>query len=165
MAWQTECIVMVRHMVGDLTEPYTYSDNRLEELFLVCAQMVITEVIFNETYTIDVDEVTLTPDPTDREADTRNDNFINLVCLKCACFIDQCETRKAAQTGGLIKDMNVTVDFRGSLQGRISILKEGWCKAYAEAVLQYKTNRYQVAGAAIVAPFRIDGGDYTRYYR
>jgi hypothetical protein len=83
--WQNEMVRIVRHLVDDL-DAATYSDSRLEETVLVSAQMVQLQVTFDKTYTVDVDELLLTPDPT---AATRDNAFINLVCLKTACIILQ----------------------------------------------------------------------------
>jgi hypothetical protein len=42
--WQVEMVILLRHMIGDINEPYVYTDNRLQELILVSSQFVNTEV-------------------------------------------------------------------------------------------------------------------------
>ena len=43
-----------------------------------------------------IENFTLSPDPTDRLAGSRNDNFVNLVVLKSACLLSMSELRSAA---------------------------------------------------------------------
>ena len=86
MSWQGEMTTIVRQLIYDVDPAnYTYSDERLETTILVSAQLVSTEVDFEETYRIDVEQCTLTPDPTDPTQTAANadkdDGFINLVSL------------------------------------------------------------------------------------
>ena len=77
MAWQSEMVRMLRHVVNDLdSSSYSFTDDRLEESILVSAQLVLTEIDFENTYTVDVDGLVLTPDPTTL-AD-KDDAFINI---------------------------------------------------------------------------------------
>ena len=65
MPWQNEMTLIVRHLVNDLdSSNYTFTDDRLEESVLVSAQLASLEIDFESTYTIDVDSLTLSPDPT-----------------------------------------------------------------------------------------------------
>ncbi len=83
MAWQNEMTLIVRHLVNDLdSSSYTFQDDRVEESVLVSAQLAALEIDFESTYTIDVDSLTLTPDPT--TSSNKDDSFINLVSLKTA---------------------------------------------------------------------------------
>lgn len=159
--WQTECIKIIRHMVDDLSSTPTYSQDRLEELFLVAAQLVKQDIVFGQVYTIDVDQLTLSPDPTEP---TRDENFINLVCLKAACMLDFAAARTAAGQAIAIKDGSSSIDLKGTADNRFKFLKEGWCKKYDQAVIDYDINSNQVAGAAIMSPFKtIMGTERTRY--
>ena len=83
MAWQNEMTLIVRHLINDLdSSDYTFVDSRLEEAVLVSAQLSLLEIDFEKTYTIDVDSVSLSPDPTN--ASDKDDSFINIVCLRTA---------------------------------------------------------------------------------
>ena len=65
MTWQNEMTLIVRHLIHDLdSSNYTFVDDRLEESILVSAQLVLHEIDFEKTYTVDVDSSTLSPDPT-----------------------------------------------------------------------------------------------------
>ena len=85
MAWKTEITTLVRNLIGDtdLDNP-TYTNERLNEAILTSAQLLQGELSFSQTYTTDVDQCTLSPDPTEG---TKDNAFINLLALKTACII------------------------------------------------------------------------------
>lgn len=157
MALRTECVRLLRHLIDDLGSTPTYDDDRLFELLIVAAQFVNKEVSLTTTYTIDLDELVLTPDPT--LSDSRDDSFINLMCLKAACIMDQAEVRKASGRAISVADsIGMKVDNRAGLEGRLALFKLGWCKAYEDAKVEYETDKLSVAGSAIMGPFRLDNG-------
>src|SRR5688572_14708601 len=128
MAWESEIPLMIRHLIDDLGTSPTYTDDRLEELTIIAAQMINAEVDLYVTYTLDVDNLIFTPDPT---VSPRDEPFINLILLKAACIIDQAEARKAAGQGIAIQDGTSSIDLRSRSASRLTLLKEGWCKNYA----------------------------------
>jgi hypothetical protein len=141
-------------MVNDIDPSnQTYADNRLQELLIVAAQFVAQEVSFNTTYTIDVDQLLLAPDPT--IPNNRDDSFINLICLKAACILDLAETRVATSQAFGVRDGGTSIDMRGSAEARLKFLKAGWCGKYEEAKDQYAANGRNIAGAAIMGPFKM----------
>jgi hypothetical protein len=161
MSWQTEMGTLLRVLLNDFTVPYQFSDQRVYQTICAAAQLVLSELNFPLIYEADVQSLSITPDPTDRDeaSPTRDDNFINLVCLKAACITERGEARNAVRQGISIRDGSSAIDLRGPLQGRIALLKEGYCKAYDDAKLEYKAGRAGVvAGAAILSPFRIFAG-------
>ena len=102
MAWQNEMVRILRHIINDLdSSSYSFTDDRLEESILVSAQLVSTEIDFDKDYTIDVDALVLSPDPT---ASVKDDAFINLVVLKSACIILGSEVRSNALNSIALKD-------------------------------------------------------------
>ncbi len=149
MSWQTVMTSMVRYLIGDIEAPYTYSDNRLQTTIVVAANLANMEVTFPNTYTIDVPNTGISPDPT-----TLNDQaFINLVSLKTACFIDNSTFRtKAAQAGMVVKTGTHSIDTKGQLDGYKYLLEKGACKAYEEAKWDYELGN-SVPGRAILGPF------------
>ena len=85
MPWQNEMTIIVRHIIGDLdSDNYNFSDSRIEESILVAAQLIHNEMEFFIDYTIEVDNGSLTPDPTTTGVSTSNkdDDFIALCCLR-----------------------------------------------------------------------------------
>lgn len=154
MSWQVECRLILRHLIDDLDcTAYKYTDRRLEELLIVAAQFVNVEVDLRQEYTIDADQLTLEPDPTDRSQ--RDESFINLMILKAACILERAEARKAAGKAVSLSDsFGTKVDLTGNLQGALALLKDGYCKAYADAKLEYSLDNMSTVGAAILGPFR-----------
>lgn len=162
--FQTECGRILRYMINDIDpNNQTYSDDRLTELLLVAAQLVNQEVSFNTTYAIDIDQLSLAPDPT--IANARDDNFINLVCLKAACILDMAETRTATSQALGIRDGSSSIDLKGSAEARLKFLDKGWCKAYTEAREEYTTSGRIIAGALISGPTKLfSRGTYGGMY-
>jgi hypothetical protein len=148
MPWQNEMKVIVRHLVNDLdSSDYTFTDSRLEEAVLVSAQLASLEIDFDNTYAIDVDSVSLSPDPT---SGNKDDSFINLVCLKTAQMLLGSELKTHSLNAISLKDGPSALDLRGIVSG-LKILFDDINKKYEEATTQYKLNG--VVGQAILGPY------------
>lgn len=166
--WDTEMVVLLRHMIGDLDpDDYTYTDDRLQQTILTSAIFVTNEIPFDTEYIIDVDGVSLTPDPTDRDADTRDTDFMTLVLLKAACFIDTSEARTAAGQAITIRDGSSMISLGGSggvLQGRLTLWQKGYCATYqeAKAIYMYKNS---ATGQAVSGPLPGVSDWYFSRYR
>src|SRR5688500_1020862 len=117
----TEIVIGIRHLIDDYTEPYTYSDARLEELIILTALQIKTEVTFQQDYTVDLDAMTLSPNPT--ASATRDENFIVLVALKAACILARSEAKKAAGQAISWKQKDSAVDRRGVGDAKLKIAK------------------------------------------
>lgn len=158
MYWQAEFVTLLRVLIDDIVSPQTYADNRLIQVLAAAAQLVTSELTFTNDFVVDIQALTIEPSPVDR-ATTRDDSFINLVCIKAACLVERGESRKAVGQGISIRDGSSAIDLRGSMDGRLKLLEKGWCFVYDETKLQYQTSRIGgVAGAAIMTPFRIFAG-------
>ena len=148
MAWQNEMTLIVRHLINDLdSSDYTFVDSRLEEAVLVSAQLSLLEIDFEKTYTIDVDSVSLSPDPTN--ASDKDDSFINIVCLRTARMLIGSELKTNSLNAISLRDGPSALDLRGIVSG-LKILFDDINKRYEEAVIQYKLNG--VVGQAILGP-------------
>jgi hypothetical protein len=157
MAWQTEITMIVRNLVGDTDiDTPTYSDERLQEAILSSAQLIQGEMDFTNTYTTDVDECILTPDPT---LNTKDNAFINLVSLKTACMILRSEAKTQALQSVNFVDGPSKIDSRGAAEG-MAKLAQSACEMYEKARHDYKMGGNMV-GAAIVTPYNVY--NYTGY--
>lgn len=154
MAWDDAMVGTLRVLVND-PDALTYSDQSLRQALLAAAKMVPHEVTIAVTYTADIDNETLTPDPT-VEA-TRDDAFANLVTLKAACITDRGAATLAAKQGIFVKDGDSAIDLRGAMQGRLALLKAGgWCQAYEQAKKDFLSGGGSFGmGAAVMTPFRV----------
>ena len=55
MAWQSEMVRIVRHLINDLDSTnYSFTDDRLEELILVASQLVLTTLDFTNLFIRDL---------------------------------------------------------------------------------------------------------------
>ena len=145
MAWQDTMVPIVRGLIFDLTSPYTYSCTRLEELIAVAAVLVTQELTFSTTYTIDLEAVTITPDPSSDE------DFVALVCLRTACLISHGEHRDAAKKAISVKDGPAFVDTKDRAK-HLGDLAEDACTAYSRAKVNYQIGDGSL-GRVIVGPY------------
>lgn len=152
MAWQVECVRILRYLVNDLDETSpVYSDSRLQEALVVAAQILLPQITFPNTYVVNVDKVTIAPDPT--TLSVKDDAFINLVCLKAGCIIDQGLVRaKLAGAGYIVKVGNDMVDTREVVKAYSYIAEYGLCKIFNDARWEYLAGNLS-PGRAILGPF------------
>lgn len=150
MSWQGQISTMVRHLVNDL-EPtnYKYSDKRIETTILVAAQLVSEDIDLVNDYSINVEQCSLSPDPTDES--TRDNVFINLVTLKSSCIIIGSEVRTEASNAISIKDGPSAIDLRG-VANTLTILYKDLCDKYSQLVYDYVAGG-SLAGQAILGPY------------
>ena len=147
---------ILRYLINDVdSSKYTYSDHRIETTLLVASQLVTLEVDLLNDYTINVETCTLTPDPT--ETGTRDDGFINLVCLKASCIMVGSEIRSEASNAISIKDGPSSIDLRG-VTGTLAVLYKDLSEKYERILLNYKTGN-SVGGQSILGPYS-PGSDY-----
>jgi len=156
--WQVEGIIMLRHIIDDLGDSPTYSDSRLEELFLVAAQLIKFDVNFTNDYTIDVDAGTLSPDPT---TSTKDYAFISLVCLKAACILQRADARTSAGQAIDIRDGRSAISLKGVFAGKIAMAKS-YCEAYEKAKLEHTLGNL-VVGRAIMGPIASEDLNWSPY--
>ena len=83
MSWQGQMGTIVRHLINDINpDSYKFSNSRLETTILVAAQLSQMNIDFSNNYTINVEDCTLSPDPT--VTSTIDDPFVTLICLRTA---------------------------------------------------------------------------------
>lgn len=151
--WKVELTELLRIFINDF-EGTLYSDTNLQRVLVSAAFQVLREgLTFNYTFTADMGDQDITPDPTD--PDSLDESFSNLICLKAACLINRGDAAKAARQAIAIRDGSSAVDLRDILKGALSLLNKGYCAAYEKEVLNFKMGAVAVAGAAILGPFRI----------
>lgn len=161
MSWQGQISTMVRHIISDMDpNNYKYSAHRLETTILVAAQLLATETDLSQSYSINVENCTLTPDPTDE--DTKDDAFIALVALKCSCIILGGEVKLEAGNSISIKDGPSAIDLRG-VTNTLSILYKDLCSKYDQLLLDYKAGN-SIAGKAILGPYSPGSESIQRSY-
>ncbi len=148
--WDSEMIVLIRNIIDDVDEPVKYSDDRLGKLLLTAAQLAQGENVFLQSYTIDVDNITLKPDPT---RTPRDESFINLTVLKAACLLASSGLLKIGPQSIMVREGSYQFDARGALTGRQAAV-DTWCNAYTDARWELVRLGSGSAGHAIIGPYR-----------
>jgi uncharacterized protein YjbI with pentapeptide repeats len=149
MAWQIEMVTILRHLINDINGD-TYSQARLEEAILVNAQLINKTIDFDYEYTIDVDAVTLTPDPTEN---TKDINFINLVCLKTALMIMWGELRTLSSQAVVVRDGPSSIDMSGAYKASKDLYNE-LLEQFQMEKINHQTGKI---GRAILSPTTVEG--------
>lgn len=147
MVWQTEMVRIVRHLINDI-DAVSYADDRLEETVLVSAQLILNYVDFDNTFTVDVDGLSLSPDPTEG---TKDNSFINIVCMKAACVILSSELRTHGLNSVSISDGPSRIDMTGIVKN-LQVVQQEMCAKSEDAIVQHKAGN-SVAGQAILGPY------------
>jgi hypothetical protein len=151
MAWQTDMVTMLRVLINDLGDVQTFTNLRLEQLLVVSAQLVITDIKFNTTYEAGISDLSITPDPT--LTASKDDVFTNFVVMKAACLSDIGTYR----TKAILSNLNIKCAQMGISTGNYSdafkkLLEVGPCAAYEEMKKQYNFGNIKIA-KFILTPF------------
>jgi len=149
MSWNTDLVLMVRVLISDIATPQTYVDEYLQRVLVVAGIMVDAEFTFDYTYSYDIGELTITPDP----VISRDPLFMALIPLKAACILTQGEFKQALGQGIKVKDGDSAIDTSVSFRGYRDILEMGPCAAYEKLKWQLLANTG--VGKAVLGPYRI----------
>lgn len=147
MAWQSDAVIMLRSLINDLDTPYTYQNSKLEQILVVAAHFVNKEVELLYTYNVDIEAVTISPDPVDND----DDAFVNLMCLKAACLILGAETKTASSNSMRVQDGAALIDMTGNFAATKALL-DRFCADYAKAKTDYTAGNLN-AIKAILTPY------------
>lgn len=148
MSWRSQIPLIVRHLINDLDQSkYKYSDERIETSILVGAQLLTIEADFGSTYSIDIANGNLSPDP----VEAQDNAFINLSALKTACIIIGSELKTEASNAISIKDGPSAIDLRG-VASTLSVLYKDLSDKYSKMLLDYRAGGSS-AGHAILGPY------------
>lgn len=143
-------IQITRGLINDLTaSSYVYTDTRLEELISISAYLVVNEVDFSTSYTINVDLQQITPSP------SLDMNFMALVGLRTACMVLQGDYITDSTKAISVKDGPSTIDMRARIDHK-KIIAETACKKYENAKIRYVAGDRSV-GVGIVGPYNSGG--------
>lgn len=150
MTWDEETLEMLRLALSDDETPYTYSDDKLNKLFLLAARYVQQEIVLPYEYTIDIVNITLSPDP----SALGDYLMINLGVLKAICILHSSALSLATGKNFSIQDGG-TLYKSGDTYGEKSGVAKTACEAYADYKEQYILDN-PVSGQCIVTPFAHD---------
>jgi hypothetical protein len=150
MSWEIEIPIIVRTLIDDLSNTPNFSDDRLKQIICVAAKYVQFDVALEHLYSIDVSNLTISPDPTS----DRDEIFICLTSLKAACIVDQSSVRTKAALEGVRAALGpASLSVSNSLEGLKLILEKGACATYDELTSHWDV-KDATAIAAVLSPFR-----------
>jgi hypothetical protein len=152
MSWQNEMVVLLRHLINDI-DAVSYTNSRLEEIILASSQLMLHEVDFDQTYLIDIDTCSLSPDPT--TLTTKDDAFINLSVLKAACMVLGSEARTQSLGAVKVVDGPSSIDMTQVYKATQDVAKTA-CDKYEKAKIDYQINGV-LPGLAITTPTTNEG--------
>ncbi len=157
MAWLDDAIVLLRVLTGDDNSPYNYCDDRLSNMIIGSAKMVLFELSFDANYSVDINTLSVTPDPS-------SDNFfIPLVCLFAAVKIANSEYRQFSLASVNITDGPSAIDMSGQSAAflqRMKALQADW----AAAKLQYSLGNAIGAGSVLSGLRSVYSNCYSNGY-
>ena len=146
MPWNIDLVVMFRSFIGDL-DSAKFTDERLKQILVVGAYNVVNDAEFSNTYTVDVAQVSISPDPIS-ENDT---DFAALTVYKSACILLGSEVKTEAGNAISIKDGPSAIDLRGVTQN-LNLIYKDFCAKYDELLKAYQYNNTLV-GQAVLGPY------------
>ena len=146
MAWTTDLVIILRSIIGDL-DSTSFTDSRLQQILAVAAYNVLNDADFSTTYTVDVANSTISPDP----YTTSDVDFSTLTVYKAACILLGSEVKTEAANAISIKDGPSAIDLRGVTQS-LTVMYNDLCKKYDDLVNTYSYNNTLV-GQAILGPY------------
>jgi hypothetical protein len=146
MPWKIDLVLMLRSIIGDLDKA-KFTDERIKQILVVGAYNVLNDADFSETYTVNVAEISISPDPIS-ESDT---DFSTLTVYKAACILLGSEVKTEAANAISIKDGPSAIDLRG-VAANLTNLYNDLCAKYDALLKTYQYNNTLV-GQAILGPY------------
>jgi len=155
MTWQTDSVQIVRTLIHDVApSTYAYTDERIEEVFVVSAYSVIVEVTFSNAYLITLSTCTITPDP------VLDKYFMNLVSLKAASIILFSEYKTASSSAVKVVDGPSTIDYT-AVSKNLKDLYDNAAEQYEQMKFKYNVGE-GASGIVILTPYS-PGSDFYNY--
>ena len=146
MPWKIDLVLMLRSIIGDLDKA-KFTDERIKQILVVGAYNVLNDADFSETYTVNVAEISISPDPI-TQSDT---DFSTLTVYKSACILLGSEVKTEAANAISIKDGPSAIDLRG-VTANLTNLYNDLCAKYDALLKTYQYNNPLVA-QAILGPY------------
>jgi hypothetical protein len=146
MGWKNDVTKIVRALVNDLDQT-TYSDSRIEEMAIVAAYQVNSNISFSYTYTVSLSTEAISPDP----SDNADNDFITLTALKAACNILRSEAKTKAASAISMTDGASTVSMKG-VYDALKSEADDLCEKFEQAKKQFIMSG-GVGGLAILSPY------------
>lgn len=128
MTYLESVVLQIRTIINDLDETdYTYSDERITQLFLIAACQVLPQVS-DDTYVIDLENLTIVEEP---------DKYLtNLINLKSACLLLKGESKSQTHCNVKIVDGPSTIHM-GDIYKSTKEMADDFCSQYEKEKAEY----------------------------
>lgn len=156
MSWDSELVLIVRYLIGDVSDTPTYDDDRLETLILIASFQVKQDSSFVHNYMIDLDNGSISPDPTGAGGVTRDEPYMSLVSLKASYILSANEFRTYAGQGIRIKDGESEIDLRRNPE-TLKQMRDTFKVEYEDKLYLYKIDK--TGGGLAVSASPATGSD------
>ncbi len=151
MSWKTTLTIIVRNLINDTGATQTYTDAKIQQAIVVAGLISAQEYSYSNSYTFDIDNIEITPDPTN--SSTLDSVAMALFSLKAACLFNINSYQSAASAGIRVKDGDSEVDTTSGYGGWKSIIQNGPCLSYKQLLEERRYKRSMLSGKAIMSPF------------
>lgn len=149
--WDTDLVLIVRVLIGDINTPQTYTDEYIQRVLITASMMVDIEIPLSYNYVYDISALTISPDPIVKQDSV----FTSLIPLKSACIMVQGEFKQALGQGIKVRDGDSAIDTSVSFKGYRDILELGPCAAYEKLKWSILSSGGTLAiGKAVFGPYR-----------
>lgn len=155
MAWDTTITSLVRYLTNDLdSSNYIWTDTQIKKFILISLSILDVKLakwtsITGGSYTIDFDNLTVTPDPTTNGAPSA---FVSLIAMGAATNMLRADYKKLSlQAGWKITDDRTVLDGTNLIEGASRSYKDMF-DAYEEALKAFQTGNATTA-LAILSPY------------
>lgn len=153
MAWPDELLPAVRGMIFDDGATPSYTNAQLKTLAVVSAgQLHLAVPAFAAAYTAAVAAATITPDPAADAA------YMTLLALKTACAVSRGQVVKTGGQAVRIKDNKSEFDLRDAFRARLAAADGNWCRAFDNALGEYRKGQLAAAPFARCVTTPVRGG-------
>lgn len=146
--WQQQMTIVVRSLINDL-DSSTYDDGRIQQMIVVSSQLLKTEIDFLNTYTINIAQISISPDP----VDNLDDGFITLVSMKAAILILLGELKLLAGNNVRVQDASASIDMTQSYVASKNLYDQ-LCKDFDKAKISYVLGNLNEI-KAILSPYTV----------
>ena len=158
MARTTDLGLYVRTLIGDL-DSSKYADSRLQQIIAVAAYKVNDQADFSYTYTVDIGDNTISPDPV-TSSDT---DFTVLTAYQAACIIVGSEVKTESANSLMLKDGPSAIDLR-NVSGSLNIVYKDLCSKFEDLMNTYKATN-SLHGQAVLGPYSPGSNIVNRQYQ
>lgn len=150
MSWETDLVLMVRVIIGDLNFPQKNTDEYLKRVLITAGILAVNDIDLSQDYVFDISNITIIPDPV-----LTGDILAQaLLPLKASCLLNQSSFTVALGQGISVRDGDTQINTSVSFGGYKDILQLGPCKSYELLLNKLNAASSSLVGGAVLGAYR-----------